>query len=189
MNRLLFILIFSSQTGFIVGQQHSSAQQSQFLILEGNLGLTTSDQFDSRLIGGFGLWNYISIDEIQGSRRKSSLGLSVPMRLTITTVNQEEKIYENSLSLASMFRLSIQQHPDKDKLWFFMAVGPELRIDYQIESTSQQWMIQQEFGIKLFNRSSILPNNELGFSVSWPVQKKNWEENQSVLFFIRMSVF
>lgn len=189
MKRLVWILLFLSQTLFIAGQQ-SAAQQSQFFLIESNLGLTTSELFDSRLIGGFGMWNYVSFKEIQCERKKIALGLSIPMRLTITTVDQEEKIYENSLSMASMFRLSIQQHPDKDKLWFFMALGPELRIDYHNESSSQLWMIQQEYGIKLFNRNSMLPNNELGFSVSWPLQKKGWDENlRSVLFFIRMSIF
>lgn len=174
----------------ILGQD-SSAQESKYFILESNLGLTINDNTDSRIIGGFGLWNYLNIKDIKGKKRNGALGLSVPLRLIITSQNKGEEINnENSFSIAPLFRVSIQQHPVKDKLWFFMGAGPEIKINWLNGSATNMLMFQQEYGLKLFNKSAILPNNEVGFSISWPLQKKGWDENlRCLLFFIRMSVF
>jgi len=189
---LLLIFIGIASQSFAQDNMAVFVHKNKFLVPEGNLGLVSRENEKSQLIGGFGLWNYLRLDEFQG-KRKSAIGLSVPIRLGILSLKNNNVLgYEYSLSVASMFRVMIQQHPVKETFWFFMGAGPELRttIENETEKELNLFFIQQEFGFKIFNPNAILPDNEIGFSISWPVNKEDWEEQQRfVLFFARLAIF
>jgi len=178
----------------LIGQQaeeHSLAQ-TNLVLLEGHLGRAVLDNQGSKAIGGFGCWGYWNIKNFQ-NRKSSSIGMSFPLRLAITSPNEGILTnYDHSLSGATLFRLTIQHHPIKETLWFFAGAGPEIRIIWKDKKSSRGLpLFQQEFGIKICKpNSSLLKNVELGLSSGIPVRKKEWDDRLFFgSFFVRFDAY
>lgn len=170
--------------------QKSIAGSSRYFVMEGNIGVGMRENQNSKVIGGFGLWRFWHITDVQG-RRKGSLGISSPIRYEMTSPNETVLIdYKNSLSVATLFRVSIQQHPTNDTFWFFLGAGPELRTIWGNGKSQNLPMIQQEIGMRMYRPNAIHRDNELGFSVSWPLSRQEWNDEFRILtFFMRIAVF
>lgn len=180
--------------GILDGQQNDmgSFPPSQWLLIESHLGRASVEHQGTKVIGGFGLCHYLTLKNFQ-KRKTSSIGLNVPMRVDITSPNEEVLMnYEYSISAAALFRGTFQQRPNKETLWFFLGAGPEVRIIWGDDESSRGLpLFQQEFGIKVTKANSILlRNTEIGFTTSFPVRKNEWDD---LLYFgslfIRLKAF
>jgi hypothetical protein len=168
----------------------SSHHPSQFMVLESNMGTAMRNQQQADIIAGFGIWNYIHINDLECAK-KGALGVSIPMRFEMTS--PEESVlsdYDQSLSMAALFRIDIQLFPKKETFWWFMGAGPELRTIWSGETSRTLPGFQQEVGIKIRRPNSGVLNSEIGAFVTWPVTKKEWDENlYYASFFARIGIF
>lgn len=186
--RLVQLFVLSTITvGALIGQ--SSSQH--FPLIESHIGRAVVDNEGSSVIAGVGLWKYIGINEFH-NKRISKIGLSFPARLAITSPNEEVlSNYDYSLSISTMFRFAIQSRPANEILWFFIGVGPEMRVIWEGDDQAYGMpLVQQEVGFTIRkDESLIFENMEFGFSTSFPVRKKEWDQHlHFASFFIRLSI-
>lgn len=170
-----------------IAQETGNSEQSpsEFMTIESGIGFPISES--KHLIAQVGLWNYWHLNSFQG-RRRSHIGIGVPARFFFADANVTPSFdFESMISVAALFRVNIQQHPEKDRWWFFVAAGPEFRSVFGAEYTRNLPMLQSEFGFKFSKPQAILPKADIGFSVSQSVLKKDNDDKLNFIsFFIRI---
>src|SRR5690606_26132766 len=123
-------LIVNDKAYCQVSDQSVDYHQPILMAIESNLGYLLKNDKRSKLIGGFGLWSYIPIDEFHG-KRISTLGISIPLRYQLASKEDREFLgYENIFSISAVARVSKKMHPDKNAIWFFLGLGPEHRTQW-----------------------------------------------------------
>lgn len=143
---------------------------ADFILLEtGLFGSVGSVHAGITSTYGMGIYNYFHIQNFTGNRN-STIGIAFPMRVFISEPGVMPENITTMVSFAPLFRAQIQLHPEKDKWWMVMGVGPEYRWLDRADNKSI-FMIQLEGTLARFSETSIFKNFELGTTSSFPLSK------------------
>jgi hypothetical protein len=161
-------LIFPFVMGFLYSYSQDQAgpiQHASFFEVEtGFYGSLGNPNYGLSTFG-VGVNNYIHMVDFSG-KRNITTGIAYPMRLFYNeSGNTPEKI-ESMFSVAALFQAQIQLHAVKDKLWFFMATGPEYRWVGR-ETNRHLFMVQIEAGFRRVSGSSFIKLFEVGTTNSF----------------------
>ncbi len=169
----------------------TAQRNSEFLVIESSLAVPVGSRYaDSYILGGVGIWNYWHLQDTRG-RRNGRLGLSLPLRLWFSDPGKVNiPGLRSMLSVATLFRVDIQQHPQKDSWWFFIGAGPELRQTYFEETGATALSVQTEIGFKRRQHLAIISNVELGSSASFVALSPGRTGSPNLVsLFVRMGIF
>jgi hypothetical protein len=162
-------------------------------LMESHLGRASLGNQGSKMMGGFAMWNYWNLTNYQTTQRNVNLGVGVPLRFNFIHPDEELLVnYDNSVSLAALFRLDIQSYPGKKGIWVFFGAGPEYRLLWDgRDSQGGLPLMQAEFGIKIDKPNAlIIDNAEIGFTTSMPLRKREFNDRlYFASFFVRIEAF
>lgn len=169
----------------------TAQKSSEFFVIESSLAMPAGHRYsDSYILGGVGIWNYWHLQDTRG-RRNGRLGLSLPLRFWFADPGKSNiSGIRQILSVATLFRVDIQQHPQKDTWCFFLGAGPELRQSYLEEASATVLSVQTELGFKRRQHSAIISNIEFGSSASFAALSPGRTGPPNlVCIFVRMGIF
>ena len=197
-NKIIVVLCFGVFTFFgithsVSGQENNTSEPKLHIFsIESNIGGGVLKQKKSDIIAGFGIWYYWRINTWQHSKgkRKSDIGIGIPLRYQMTSSNEDVFINnEHSYSAAALFRLNTFFHPEKETFSVFWGVGPEVRNSFN-DNNGIIFNLQQEFGVRIYTPDGILKDNDIGLSVSSTLQDPYRKSGLTfVNFFVRLKLF
>lgn len=187
---IFFIFLFGVVPSFSQETDIKAINDFTFFSLEGNIGVLLDGNKESTVEGGFGLINYISLDEFDGGKRNTLLGISIPMRFQLHDVEENDIRTTNEvISISALLKLMVQAHPVSTKTWLTFAGGPEVR--YMLSEDKKQipaYYFQNEVGLRIYNPEGIFKDTQIGMTSGLPVGRHT-NPLTIVNFFIRYNLF
>lgn len=188
-NSLLIFFIFYAIPVFCQSEIIKNKKKYIFSV-EANISNGSINHQNSEIFGVVGQWNYWSLKQIEGNRKKD-IGIGVPIRY-FGTSSTEKLLGQNQsgFSIAAIFRMNIQWNLKKEHTFLFYGVGPEIRNSLRKDNNSIIPMLYQEIGFKISNPDLLFINNDIGFYISIPMSNPHFNDRLFFSgFFVRFSIF